>query len=68
MYHHTRKVSAHSKTQLTQPVVVEMANFEQMLEKFGYTTKDHSHKPRKRPWHIKQLNIDDESSSSEDND
>ena len=45
-----------------------MANFEQMLEKAGYTTKDHSHKPRKRPWHVKQHNLEDESSSSEEQD
>ena len=53
---------------MTQIIIIEMANFEQMLEKMGYTTKDNSHKPRKRPWHVKQYNFDDDSSSSEEAD
>ena len=48
------------------PEKKKMANFEQMLEKFGYTTKDRSQKPRKRPWHVKTIHTDGESSSSEE--
>ena len=39
------------------------ADFDTMLEKFGYTSKAATLKPRKRQWHIKDINFTDSSSS-----